>query len=131
MKKSLILFAFLAANTAFSAEECTQKELEALKSLQAQLVLVCDAVDFQKLPDELQNQGIEDQCKTLAKREITMESCAALKAELAQNSVAIPNPATPITPESPKSQNPAESPESQNSQNSAEKSAESSQNPTK
>ena len=127
MKKSLILFAFLAANTAFSAEECTQKELEALKSLQAQLVLVCEAVDFQKLPEELQNQGIEDQCKTLAKREITMESCAALKAELAQNSVAIPNPA-PITPESPKS---AESPESQNSQNSAEKSAESSQNPTK
>ena len=128
MKKSLILFAFLAANTAFSAEECTQKELEALKSLQAQLVLVCEAVDFQKLPDELQNQGIEDQCKTLAKREITMESCAALKAELAQNSVAIPNPA-PITPESPKSQNSAESPESPKSP--AEKSAESSQNPTK
>lgn len=128
MKKSLILFAFLAANTAFSAEECTQKELEALKSLQAQLVLVCEAVDFQKLPEELQNQGIEDQCKTLAKREITMESCAALKAELAQNSVAIPNPA-PITPESAKSQNSAESPESAKSP--AEKSAESSQNPTK
>ncbi len=123
MKKSLIVCAFLASNAfglAFAAEECTPKELEALKTLQAQLVLVCDAVDFQKLPAELQNQGIENQCKTLRSREITMESCAALKAELAKHAVVIPNP---LIPESSKS---AESP------NSAEKnSAESSKNPTK
>lgn len=118
MKKSLIVCAFLASN-AVAAEECTPKELEALKTLQAQLVLVCDAVDFQKLPAELQNQGIENQCKTLRSREITMESCAALKAELAKNAVIIPNP---LIPESSKS---AESP------NAAEKnSAEGAKNPT-
>ncbi len=91
MKKCLILLPFFFATAA--AAECTEKELEALKNLQAQLLAVCGAVDFKKLPEELKTQGFEEQCQTLGSREITAESCAALKVELEKNAPSLISPA--------------------------------------
>ena len=106
MKKSLILLAFFAANLAQSAEQCSEKELAALQNLQAQLVAVCGAVDFSKLPADLQNQGLKEQCETLGSREITAESCAILKAEIEKNAGNLPQPA-PAQPQTPQSPAPA------------------------
>ena len=104
----MILLSFLCTNLAFADEKCTPKELEALKTLQSQLVLVCDAVDFDKLPEELKKQGIQEQCKTLTQREITQESCVLLKAEIEKSGAVLPNLAIPQLPQSSPAQKPAQ-----------------------